>query len=438
MPRPLKHHPKRFGLANELHARPFQAMPAPGRVAHLAFKKPEAAADRDPEEDLDHLIAFLDRHGAAHPAPGANHYVNDFGRFRLTWERHTEFVSYTLYEQGETDDLFAGELIEIFPEDWLEQAPGLVIAATEIELLVVDSASAAEKLLERPLRRAFTLESLASARVLDGQGIAFGDFRIDEEGFTRFAVAVHGNAGPRRIGRLVQRLIEIETYRTVAMLALPIARETAKRLNEIEGEMTRLIALVAAAADDKPKGEAEGRILSKLTALAAELEALWARTAFRFGAGRAYEALVESRVRALREERVQGRQLFSEFMARRFEPAMRTVHAAERRISELSTRSGRIAELLSTRVNVTVEAQNQSLLESMDRRAGLQLRLQETVEGLSIIAISYYSVSLAGYLLAPFARPEMSKDTLTGLVAVPIILIVIGLVRRMRRKLTGK
>lgn len=437
MARKLDEHPKRYGLANELHARPFQPMPAPGRVVHLAFKEPEAAAEREPESDRGHLIAFLDRHGAAHPSPDANHYINDFGPFRLTWERHTEFVSYTLYEQGETDDLFSGDLVEVFPQDWLSAAPGKVVAAIQIEIVAAEDTDAADRLLEGRLRRAFTMESLASARVLDGAGVAFGDFRIDAEGFTRFAVAVTASGGPRRIGRLVQRLIEIETYRTLAMLALPIARRTAKRLNEIEREMTRLIALVAEQSEGTPRGAAEGAILAELTALAAELEALSARTAFRFGAGRAYEALVQSRTEALREERLKGRQLFSEFMARRFDPAMRTVHAAEARIADLSTRSGRIAALLSTRVNVAVEAQNQSLLESMDRRAALQLRLQETVEGLSIIAISYYAVSLAGYILAPLARPELSKDTLTGLVAVPIVLIVIGMVRRMRRRLTG-
>lgn len=435
MPRLLSHHPQRFALTNELHARPFQPMPAPGRVAHLTFKIPGRSTDRDPAGDRRHLIDLIDRHGGPHPAPDANHYAQDFGRFRLTWERHTEFVSYTLWELGRTADLFSGELVEIFPEDWLADAPGRVVAATEIELLLGTADEVDVKNADGPLLRHFNMESLAVAEVLDATGLAIGDFRIDQEGFTRFAVVIQSGAGPRRIGRLVQRLIEIETYRSTAMLALPVARRTASRLNEIETELTRLIDQVATANGERT----EAAILSDLTALAAELESLAAGSAFRFGAGRAYAAIVESRIESLREVRVAGRQLFSEFMTRRFDPAMRTCEAAERRLAELAVRAARIAELLRTRVNFAVQAQNQALLESMDKRAALQLRLQETVEGLSVVAISYYAVSLAGYLLAPLAAAlSVSKPVLTAAVAIPIILAVWAFVRRIRQGLTRK
>ncbi|GMG84693.1 DUF3422 domain-containing protein [Paralimibaculum aggregatum] len=430
MPRLLSHHPKRYALTNELHARPFQPMPAPGRVTHLAFKMPEKAADRDPEIDRAHLIDLIDRHGGPHPAPGANHYANDFGRFRFTWERHTEFVSYALWERGPGDELFGGELVELFPEDWLAAAPGRVVAATEIEIIEAATREQARQRIEASLLRRFNLESLAIADVLDGNACALGDFRIDQEGFTRFAVVVYGDVGPRRTGRLIQRLIEIETYRSVAMLALPLARRTAHRLNEIETQLTRLIEQVARETGERP----EATILTELTALAAELEALSARSAFRFGAGRAYAAIVEDRIASLREERYGGSQLFSEFMARRFAPAQRTCEAAERRLSELAVRTSRISELLRTRVNFAVEAQNQQLLESMDRRAALQLRLQQTVEGLSVVAISYYAVSLASYLLVPLAKAAgISKELLTAAVAVPVIAGVWAFVRRIRK-----
>lgn len=431
MPRPLTQHPMRFALANELHARPFQPMEAPGRVAHLAITLPERAAERDPASDRAHLIELIDRHGGPHPAPDANHYVGDFGRFRLIWERHTEFVSYSAWQIGSGEGLFSGEVIDLFPEDWLARMPGQVIAATMIELLVEEGEEAARKAVDGPLARAFNPESLAVARVFDGAGLALGDFRIDEDGFARFAVVISGRVGSRRIGRLVQRLLEIETYRTMAMLSLPVARQAGKRLTEIERELTRLIDQVAHQSSGRP----EESILSELTARAAELEALAASTAFRFGARRAYEAIVESRIASLREERIGGRQLFSEFMARRFDPAMRTCQASERRLAELSVRAGRIAELLGTRVSFAVEAQNRKLLQSMNTRAALQLRLQQTVEGLSVVAITYYGVSLAGYALAPFSGPDLSKEAITALVTLPIALIVFGMVRRTRRLL---
>ena len=381
----LADHPLRYPLTNELHARPFAVLGAPGRAVFLAIMQPSGAAERDPAADRAHLTAFIDRHGGTHPAPEASHYSADFGRFRLKWERHTEFVSYTLYEEGPVGALFQAGLAQQFPEDWLAAAPGVVIAAVQVEAIGAEDLAAAENLLEQQLLPELSGESLTCARVLDGNALAAGDFRIHEGGFSRFAVIVHGTAGPRRIGRASQRLIEIEAYRALAMLALPVARETGRRLNEIEREFSRMIAQVGDGEDTLPEAE----ILARLTSLSATIETLSADAAFRFGAGGAYEAIVAQRIGMLREERLDGRQLFAEFMVRRFDPAMRTCHATERRLSELATRASRIAELLRTRVNVAVEAQNQELLESMNRRAALQLRLQQMVEGLSVVAISY-------------------------------------------------
>lgn len=430
----LADHRLRYPLTNELHARPFAELNAPGRAMFLAIMPAEAAAERDPAADRAHLIGFIDRHGGAHPAPEANHYSADFGRFRLKWERHTEFVSYTLCERGPADAPFQSGLARQFPDQWLAAAPGQIIAAIQVEVLSADTLEGAEAMLEHSLRPALSGESLTCARVLDGNALAVGDFRIHEGGFTRFALITHGPAGPRRIGRAAQRLIEIETYRTLAMLALPVARDTGRRLNEIERALTTLTAEVAGPGAI----QSEEEVLRRLTALSAEIEALSAAAAFRFGAGDAYEAIVHQRIEMLREERLTGRQLFSEFMARRFDPAMRTCHATERRLADLATRASRIAELLRTRVNVAVEAQNQELLESMNRRAALQLRLQETVEGLSVVAISYYAVSLTSYLLAPLAkRAGVDKAALTAMAVLPVVGIVWWSIRRMRKRLSG-
>lgn len=428
----LDDHPLRRSLTNELHARPAPALQAPGRVVFLAVQPAEGAADRDPEADRAHLIDLVDRHGGAHPAPDAGQHLAEFGRLRLKWERHTEFVSYTLYEEGPADALFGAGLARQFPEDWLARAPGKVIAAIEVEVLRADDLAAAEAFLARELMRVLARDSLACARVIDGNALAAGDFRIHADGFTRFAVIVHGPAGPRRIGRVVQRLIEIESYRTLAMLALPLARDTAGRLNEIERELSALVAQSARGRDGPPDSE----VLARLTELSAEIEALAAASAFRFGAGGAYEAIVGERIAMLREQRLEGRQLFSEFMSRRFSQAMRTCHAAERRLRDLAERASRTAELLRTRVSVAVEAQNQELLASMNRRAAMQLRLQETVEGLSAVAISYYAVSLVSYLLAPLAEAGgIGKTVLTAAVVLPVVALVWLSLRRIRRRI---
>ncbi|MEO0957864.1 MAG: DUF3422 domain-containing protein [Pseudomonadota bacterium] len=434
--RKLDNHPRRYELTKELHARPFMPIAVPGRALLVAFKEERHAQDRDEEADRAHLLSFIERHGGPHPAPGASHHIGDFDRFILKWERHTEFVSYLLVEEGASSGFFEGTLAEHFPEDWLAEAPGKVVAAVEIEIVQAPDAEAARTMITTgPLGREFSRESLAVAQVIDGAALAIGDFRIHEGDLSRFALVVHQDVGARRIGRAVQRLVEIENYRMLSMLALPIARSLSGRLNQIDHELTALLARVA----DREDPVTEQSILDELTALSAEIETLSASTAFRFAAARAYQAIVQERIDMMREQRLIGRQLFSEFMLRRFDPAMRTVRAVESRLEGLATRASRTADLLRTRVDVALQAQNQDLLTSMDRRAALQLRLQETVEGFSVVAISYYAVSLVGYALKPLAdHLGVEKDLLVAMTVPVVVLCVWSFVSRIRRRVTQK
>jgi uncharacterized membrane-anchored protein len=160
------------------------------------------------------------------------------------------------------------------------------------------------------------------------------------------------------------------------------------------------------------------------------------QASFRFSATHAYEEIVVQRIEVLREERFEGRQIFEEFMSRRYTPAMRTVSSAEVRLRAMADRAMRAGDLLRTRVDVERSTQNQSLLESMDRRADAQLRLQRTVEGLSVVAISYYAVSLAAYLLYPAAEmAQISRGVVTAGVTLPIVGIVWWAIRQVRKRL---
>ncbi len=179
--------------------------------------------------------------------------------------------------------------------------------------------------------------------------------------------------------------------------------------------------------------------LGELLQIAAELESLHAQTSFRFGATKAYEAIVTDRIRVLREERWDGRQTLGEFMMRRFDPAMRTVKSVERQLGDMAERAERAGDLLRTQVDVERSAQNQKLLESMDRRADLQLRLQETVEGLSVVAISYYAVSLLAYVVEPLAyRFGIDKAWAKAALVLPVVLVVWLLGRAVKKRLIHK
>ncbi|MDW4496934.1 DUF3422 domain-containing protein [Sulfitobacter sp. D35] len=425
---PIADHPLRYRLANELHARPFPSMEAPSTAVFIAIKQPDDAVSRDREKDLAHLVALLDRYDAPHPQPGATHYYGRIGRYWLKWEQHTEFVTYTAFAEGSVARAFDPAAFDVFPQDWLAQAPGQRITSTIVNIVARPDTEAA---VSAHLDDWFVSESLAVSRVIDDAAIIAGDFRIDESGHLRFAVFASGGTDARRIGRIVQRLCEIETYKAMSMLGFARVRAMQDDLNALD---TRLTGLMAAMADETAAAEST---LNDLLAISAELEGLAARASFRFGATGAYEAIVDQRIAALREERFGGRQHFAEFMMRRYAPAMRTVQSAVRRLETMSHRSVRASDLLRTRVDVERSAQNQSLLESMDRRADMQLRLQKTVEGLSTVAISYYAVSLAAYLLYPFAETlGMSRGALTAAVTIPIVLMVWWMVRRVRAHVT--
>ncbi|MEM7060773.1 MAG: DUF3422 domain-containing protein [Pseudomonadota bacterium] len=430
----IENHPQRAALTEELHARPFQPVMAPCRALLLAFKQPKAAAERDHDIDRSHLLALLDQFDAPHPAEDAKQHTAMLDDVRLKWESHTEFVSYTLILEEAEPPLFQGRLAEILHQSWLDAAPGNVIAAAEVELITAEAGPAGA--LTPELLAAFEPESLAASLILDQNVIAIGDFRIDERGFTRFALVVTGQTGPRRLGRAMQRLLEIEIYRTMAMLALPIARRTAQRLNEIERGLAELMKHAKEPASEEVSDE---DLLAELSTLSAEIEALAAANAFRMDAAEAYARIVVDRISLLKEAPILGRQQFGEFMTRRFQPAIRTIQAAKARQTALSDRAARLAELLRTRVNVALEAQNQQVLERMDSRAAVQLRLQQTVEGLSVVAISYYAVGLLGYLFAPASYlPGLSKTWVMAIVTLPVVLGVWWLVRRVRTRLDTK
>jgi len=416
-------HPLRFKIANELHTRPFPIMEAPCTAAFIALKQKGDSATRDPQQEFAHLVELLDRHGAPHPQPNATHYYGQIGKNLLKWEQHTEFVTYTVFNEGLDPRPFEDEVFSSFPSDWLANAPGQRVTSVSLRIETTDDRDR----ISQCVKDWFVPESLAVSSVLDDAAVVAADFRIDPMGHQRFAIFPKGQTGGRRLGRIVQRLCEIETYKAMSMLGFSHAQNMGKKLNELDRQLTDLMGSMRSSDADAET------TLHALLGIASEMETLSAQGSFRFGATGAYSAIVSQRIAALREERFHGRQSFAEFMMRRYEPAMRTVNSTELRLDALSSRSTRAANLLRTRVDVERSAQNQALLTSMDRRSDQQLQLQRTVEGLSVVAISYYAVSLAAYLLDPMGNVVgLSKGMMTALITLPVVALVWLILRRIR------
>lgn len=428
----LADHPQRYAMSNELHARPAPVLPYPCTAVLLATKLEHQAAARDRGADRAALTALLDRAGVAHPAPGASHHAAELGQHGLRWENHTEFTTYFAHAPGLAGRPFDPSAFEVFPSDWMASLPGVrvtsILFRVEEMPMIGDEPDTAT--MSAALDAWFVGESLAAGWALEGVAVVASDFRIDPSGHVRMAVYVRPGTGPRRVGRIVQRLGEIETYRGMSMLGLARVRAIGAEMGALDRRLSDLVEGMAGSAT------AEG-VLADLMALSESIERVQVATSYRFGATEAYEALVHDRIEVLRAERFDGRQTLTEFMRRRYDPAMRTVRAARARLTQLSDRATRAGRLLSTQVEVARSAQNQALLKSMDQRADLQLRLQHTVEGLSVVAISYYALGLVAYVVKPMVSALGLPSGVAEAALVPVVVLAVwwGL-RRLRRAFT--
>lgn len=425
--RRLEPHPLRAAVLGEVHARPFTAIATPRRVLHFAF---DTTGDRA-HADRAAIVDFCSRRGFTPPKLGDKHHRVVLGETVLRWEQHSEFTTYTWEFPSEGlargAAPFQPPAAALAAPMGLVPQPGPAIVAVDLHLIADDGSIAPERLLDRT--------SLAVAENSDGQAVFATDFQADPAGFVRILVIDRG-LGPERAGALVQRVIELETYRTLALLGLPEAQRLAPSVNRIEQRLAEVT--------EEMRGSnelaANHRLLEELTALAAELEAGAAASLFRFGASRAYNEIVHLRLQTIGERKVGGLPTWSSFLARRMAPAMRTCTTMEGRQANLSQKLARAANLLRTRVDVEVEQQNRDLLKSMNERTRLQLRLQATVEGLSVAAISYYVVGLFGYVVKGVHDEGVPVDiSLATAIFVPIAVLAIWWVlwRIRRRNIAG-
>ena len=409
-------HPDRAQLAAEVHARPPEPLAAPSRASYVAVRVEGDAR----VAELAHIATLCAHHGLPPPAGGGTQWAASLGPLRFKWERHGEFSSYTFFAAGLSDEPFSAPAAALLPAGWLAGVPGQTVFAAHARLA---AAAAADMLASVPqadqLTAHFGANVVVGAGIGDGAGLAFTDFMIHSDGFARFLL-IDREMTARQAGRMLQRLFEIEAYRMMALLALPMARGLWPRVMQVERTLADLTARIAGNPADP--GRHDEALLHELMALAAEVESALAASQSRFGASRAYHALVTTRIAELREQRIRSLQTINEFMARRLSPAMATCATVSQRLHDLSERVAQASSLLSTRVDIARQQQNQALLVATAHRAKLQLQLQQTVEGLSLAAIVYYLTGLVAYAAKALkaAGLPLSTDLVTG-ASVPLL-----------------
>lgn len=420
--------PDRIALHNEVHARPSARIRLPAFILLVGVFNEGVSR----EQECEHLQKLQ-------PSLSLQEMQGNFVRLRLDqytlkWERHTEFTRYSLVQPLPLEaglDSQNPELLAhlILPQAWLAAIPGRTFSAIKLVILHSDL-SDPQAALDRARHWFGGAPLIASRMGNPAHSLVATDFKLRDSGFERMLVLAPPDTDKSRAGRLSQRLLELETYRLMALRGLPVAKAVSAQLGDAEKALASIIeSMEQKDCDDQV-------LLTRLIGLAANVERLTAENAYRFSATAAYDKLVRERIDELKESPISGTQTIGEFMKRRLSPAMATVAATSQRLASLSERISRASALLRTRVDIATEAQNRVLLEKLTQGQELQLRLQSTVEGLSIAAISYYVISLLLY--AGKAVKAAGFDIHPELVAGAFIPLVLWLVWTASKRIQDK
>ncbi|MCV0438522.1 MAG: DUF3422 domain-containing protein [Hydrogenophaga sp.] len=411
----------RTELHNEVHARPSARIRLPALIVFVAVLNEGVSR----EQECEHLRRLPGQQGLLPEQLRGNFLRLRFDEHTLKWERHTEFTRYSIVQPlpagaglGASDPALLDAIVA--PPGWLADIPGRTVAAIKLVMLQADlpGASAdAQAALMAPAQHWFGGRAVLASQLGGGHSWAVTDFRLHPSGFERMLVIAPTGTSDSRAGRISQRLLELETYRLMALRGLPVAKALGSMLAQAEAQLAGITARL------EGKSTSEQELLDQLVSLAARVERAIAENTYRFAATRAYDTLVAQRIAELREMPIPGTQTIGEFMQRRLSPAMATVAASAQRLASLSERISRASALLRTRVDIVTEAQNQQLLEKLTRGQAMQLHLQTTVEGLSIAAISYYVVSLLLYVAkgAKAAGLPLQPEVAVGAL-IPLVL----------------
>ena len=427
---------QRLALHNEIHSRPSATFKLPALVIYVAVLNAKVSI----ADECQHLRLLTGHNHLSVEQMKGNFLQLQCDHFKVIWERHTEFTRYTIIQSLPENAHWGSQLPDLATHvatgvDWLKNIPGKTITAIQLAML--------NEGMDDPDSIFKAKQWLGHGTVIGGTlGRTTGDqphshlitnLRIGDDGFVRMLVLTSPTTSENRAGRVAQRLLELETYRIMALLSLPIAKQLSSKLFEAEAQLVDITARIEANSDS------DEVLLNHLASLAAQVESATAEHSYRFSAARAYDAIVRERISEMREKPLSGIQTMGEYVQRRLAPAVATVNATSERLEALAERVARASALLRTRVEIAAEAHNQELLEKLTRGQALQLQLQTTVEGLSVAAITYYVVSLLYYLTkaAKAYGINLNPEMVAGFSAPVVLVFSWLLIRKIHRNFRG-
>ena len=428
-------HPLRRMLNDELHARKFNDFPGSGRFIRYVY-----FTQGDDKHLLGDINKLLQKLSLRKMADDEKFIRLEADNFAVRVERHTEFMSLSLIDVD--DKIQKGLSAKSFDEASYPHLPFQLIKtlshpvfhAMWLEISIAQKKKPTAQVMEQALQG----RSVAGVNISSGGGQLYASFDIDNDGYSRMAL-MNEEIADNRMGRVIQRVIEMETYRLMSLLSLPKVKHHSPALDKIETELRVLTGALALA--QRQEGAPEqmqdaDALLTKLTNLASDIEHIYSETSYRFSASFAYQDITDARIASLKASRLDGFQSIGGFLAKRMMPAIQSMTAFSRRMDHLSQRISHAAQLQRSQTELSLQKQNRDLLTSMNKRTYAQLRLQQTVEGLSLAALTYYGVGLVGYV-AEATSFGISSTAIKAL-SVPIVAASVYIViRRAKRALAS-
>ena len=422
----------RQSLSEELHARAFYDFDGAGRFIRFVY-----LVGNDDSAVLNYVNDYL-RSRALSPVQAAEKFYRiELDGFALRVERHTEFLTISFVEKGLkvqtgiSKDAFREASLPHMPFAWARNAPAALFQAIWVEV----GGRPPTKLQQSDMLQVLDSRAVASNNFSDAAAQVHFAFDIDSAGYSR-VVVFNKSIEAIRMGRIVQRIVEVETYRLLSLLGLATVKAYSTRLTDIEEVLNGLTNDLANEIK-KPDGQVQ-QLLTVLSSQAADVEDIYSRTSYRLSATKAYLGILTGRLERMQLTRLSGFQGVRGFLDRRMTPAMDSCTAFSERLASLSQRINRAGALLRTQTELVIQRQNRDLLQSMDQRAKHQLRLQQTVERLSIAAVTYYGVGLVGYIAVslPIDQWGLSLSYIKA-GAVPIIALAVWMaIRKVKETVT--
>lgn len=395
-------------LVSEFHSRRFPRIQEAVTLSQVTISHSKSTK----AEQIAHLQALAKIYNVSQPNLDTACYYQDLGELDVRWEYHTEFSTYTVIRLNKNEAPFHCSAWSVLPNAWCTNIPGLLIAATHIDIQN-------SKPSFSHLQQVFAGHAMAASLIADSNAQVWTSFKPASDSFDRILV-VNQDLNGSQTGRSLRCLLEISSYRMMALLSFPLS----KKLLPIIAAMEKKLANITIDLNQvKQNNKSQKQLLNKLSELSAQLENLIADNQYRFDASNAYLDLVSNRLDELKEQEISGVTTLSDFLSRRLTPAIRTGSSIKKRMLNLSNRIEKSSDLLRTKISLGLEEQNQDLLKALNRRSHIQLRLHQLVESVSMIAISYYVIQMISYMLVlPTKWLEViSKDQVIAM-SVPIVI----------------